>query len=684
MPDKQKLGLSSLHSNNKSSAAALERGVAAHRAGRIAEALVEYQAALAGAPEDAEIASLTGLALVHSGRATEALALLDQAVAAEPAQAGFRFNLVEGLIAARALDRAQRELDRLLADHPQSPQLLDRQGDIAMLRSDPEGAARAWQQVLGVGPRLAPGLKLARLQIALSHPDAADKTCKLMETHFSGDADVRALRRDLLVARRDWAALETFASAWLRSAPQQTDAWRALARAAFEQGRHLEAVAAFRRAIETTAASADDLASLAGLQLHALDFDAAAATLERVTALAPEHAGALSRQALLHLYYGRFDAAADCCRRSLARDPENVLAYSTLSRVQHGQLQDGDLAVLGRIAREPTAALDARIPAAFLVAHAADARGEIDAAFAAYEAAQSLMRERDAQEGRQYEASTSEARFERLARLPATDASAAIPDTPAPRPVFILGMPRSGTTLVECVLGAHSRVAACGERLAMRQLLRAALALDPAAGAVTAQRLRAWAAAYLRELPDLRGADHFTDKNPLNFEAVGLIARLFPQAAIIHVRRNPVETGLSIYRQEFGKPWSFARRLQDIGHFYGLQARLMHHWDRRLPGRIVTVQYEDFAADLERGARQLLEAVGLPWEPGCLEFQRAGRAIATFSAVEAREPVVVRAGRAIRYNRHLAPLIAALTAAGIDLATGALRSENRMDDPGPG
>ena len=162
-----------------------------------------------------------------------------------------------------------------------------------------------------------------------------------------------------------------------------------------------------------------------------------------------------------------------------------------------------------------------------------------------------------------------------------------------------------------------------------------------------------------------------TDKHPLNFEAAGLIARLLPDAAIIHVRRDPLETCLSIYRQEFNKHWTFAHRLADIGHHYGQYARLVAHWERTLPGQFTTFQYEDFVATFERAAPELVAACGLEWEVQCLEFQRTPRVIATFSTVQARDPVRSGNGRAKLYAKYLGPLVSALESAGVDLQTGA-------------
>jgi hypothetical protein len=163
-----------------------------------------------------------------------------------------------------------------------------------------------------------------------------------------------------------------------------------------------------------------------------------------------------------------------------------------------------------------------------------------------------------------------------------------------------------------------------------------------------------------------------TDKQPLNFGAVGLIAQLFPDAVILHLRRDPLETLLSIWRQEFAKSWAFTHRLEDLGHYYGEYARLMAHWEQAFPGRIVTLRYEDIASDLGAAAPRLLEACGLDWDPQVLDYASLERPIATFSTVDARGPVSVRRGRAARYIAHLGPLVDALRAAGVDPATGEL------------
>ena len=138
------------------------------------------------------------------------------------------------------------------------------------------------------------------------------------------------------------------------------------------------------------------------------------------------------------------------------------------------------------------------------------------------------------------------------------------------------------------------------------------------------------------------------------------------------MRRNPLETGLSVFRHELTKFLTFAGRLEDIGHYFGQYARLTAHWEELLPDRFVTVQYEDFAATFDTAAPALLDACGLAWEEDCRTFQKHAPAIATFSAVQAREAVAVRLGKAKAYEKHLGPLIDALNSANVDAETGEL------------
>lgn len=242
-------------------------------------------------------------------------------------------------------------------------------------------------------------------------------------------------------------------------------------------------------------------------------------------------------------------------------------------------------------------------------------------------------------------------------------------------PIFILGLPRTGSTLVERILSSHSAVHAAGELLhlnaAMMQeirksgpvsshtdLVRKSLDADPAAiGRNYVERTR----------PFTGHTRHFIDKRPQNYLSIGIIHRALPNAGIIHVRRTPLDTCFAIYKFLFNDAYPWSYDLDDIARYYVAYRRLMDHWKRVLPGRIIDVCYEDIVADLEGEARKLVTRLGLEWEPECLSFHDNDAATMTGSAVQVRRPVYSSSvGRWRAYERQLGQVAGILTAAEID------------------
>lgn len=657
---------------------ALKRGVVAHRAGQFAEAEACYREALSIAPNDPEATSLLGLALNQSARVTEGTPMLERAVELDPRKIILRFNLVEGLEAAGDLDRAMGVLHTVLESDPSNLHAWVKAGDIAQQQGDLPGAIEAWNRAHDAHPGASkPIARLARVELGRGKVAEAMMILDTLLKESSGDTEILDLWCMGLTALRQWVPLEQTASKWCAAERANPKAWKHLACARLELGRPREAAEALLNGLASSTPTAEDLSALAGLHLHAHDYERAFEALRRAEALDPGLPEMLSKLALLHMFYGRFDEATDCARRCLARSPEDPTALKVLARVRHGQVTDAELAGMTRIVQNASGPVDDRIAVAFAAAQVLDVRDALEDSFAACEYAQALALERDRMEGRSYNPVQETKRIERLIELfPGTGKAAPASSSASrgPRPIFIVGMPRSGTTLVEAMLGAHPQVLACGERPAMRQILHEFIELDAAGGVPDAQQLARWAAQYLDDLPAPGGATCVADKHPRNLEAVGLILQIFPDARIVMLRRNPVETGLSIFRQEFNKHWPFGHRLADIGHFYGLYARLIEHWEQAFPGRATTWQYEDLAAGFEDKAVDIVRFCGLEWDPKCLEYRQSTRPISTFSAIEVRDEVAITR-RADRYAAHLAPLIAALEAGGVDLATGALRAQ---------
>ena len=177
--------------------------------------------------------------------------------------------------------------------------------------------------------------------------------------------------------------------------------------------------------------------------------------------------------------------------------------------------------------------------------------------------------------------------------------------------------------------------------------------------------------AYLRQYADYRieTAPFVTDKQPLNFLSVGLIRHLFPSAPVIHIRRNALENGFSMYRRNFTKSWAVSTALGDIGHYYGQYARLMKHWDAVFGEGLATVQYEQLVGDFEAEVRRLLAYAGLEWDPNCLTYFEREGIVTTLSSVQVRKaPSKDMMSSAGPYVRALEPLADALSEAGVDVS----------------
>jgi len=238
-------------------------------------------------------------------------------------------------------------------------------------------------------------------------------------------------------------------------------------------------------------------------------------------------------------------------------------------------------------------------------------------------------------------------------------------------PVFILGMPRSGTTLTEQVLASHPDVHGAGELKSMGQLVRDLfLSRGEQIGArLDSVSIKQAAERYLSSLPvESRHYQRVTDKMPANFWHIGFIALMFPNASIIHVRRNPIDNLLSCFQQNFGQGQAFSNDLEDAAHYYWLYRQVIEHWRSLLGDRILNVDYEDLVEDPERQSRRLAEHVGLDWHEAMLAPHKTRRSIRTASQWQVRQPIHKGSvARWKRYEKQLQPLLEALQGCGIEV-----------------
>ncbi len=438
-----------------------------------------------------------------------------------------------------------------------------------------------------------------------------------------------------------------------------------------------DAEAMLRRAIALDPNNAHAHAGLGTLLLDCGRPSEAAAAFARAVALKPDFAAAYNNLALALKEAGRLDEAGRAAEQAIRLAPRRAAYYANLAEVRTFAAGDPHVATLESLAQDASLAAEERIHLHFTLAKAYEDMGRTDDAFTQLLAGNSTKRRAIV-----YDEATTLARMDRTRELftPELLAERQGVGEPTRVPVFILGMPRSGTTLIEQILASHPDVFAAGEiklldravgamrhreRPAAAPPSRAALYPDMIAD-MGPEDFRWLGAAYARKLAERSpGAARITDKMPLNFIYTGLIHLALPHATIIHAVRDPVDTCVSCFAKLFVDGQAFAYDLAELGRYHGRYRALMAHWHRVLPpGRILDVRYEDVVADLEGSARRIVAHCGLGWDARCLDFHRTERAVRTASAAQVRRPIYDHAvARWRKYERFLAPLLDALDAA---------------------
>jgi len=389
--------------------------------------------------------------------------------------------------------------------------------------------------------------------------------------------------------------------------------------------------------------------------------DAAESELREALKANPSYVPALLNLANLHEDRARREDAQALYRQALTLDPNCFLALARLANLQAPQTCDESLIARLRAAlQNPAATVADRADVGFALGRVLDATGQYAAAFAAYEAANRESRTAAMPNGLYYDRAAQERVTEQLMAVPLPKPLAAAPTGPSrPRPIFVCGMYRSGSTLAEQLLAGHPEVAAGGELDLLPAMIASELLPFPESLTRTPRaKLEQLAARYRDRLAALfPGAAWITDKRPDNFFCIGLIKTLFPDARIVHTVRNALDNCLSVFFLHLDPRLSYAFDLLDTGHFYRQYRRVMAHWKRLFGSDIVDFNYDEFVSAPEAAGRGLFEALDLDWNPHFLQFPRAPRAVRTASVWQVREPLYQSSsGRARHYARELTGL----------------------------
>jgi tetratricopeptide (TPR) repeat protein len=439
-------------------------------------------------------------------------------------------------------------------------------------------------------------------------------------------------------------------------------ALRGLAPVLQDLGRLTEADAAVRRVLEIEPENPQNWVMLGSVSIRLMRQEDALRAYTEAARLNPAKVELRMSIGHLHKTAGRRRECEEAYRASLELDPAHAEAYWSLADLKNYAFSDAEISSIRELLAKGSSDRSREAQLHFALGKALEQRQHYPEAFRHYARGNTLRR---------LDSPFDIDRFERKsARVRACFDSAFFAERAGtgdadPAPIFIVGLPRSGSTLVEQILASHSQVEGTMELQNILTIVREFDRRNPdwdaypeSVRAASGDELAALGRRYLAETAPLRaGRQRFIDKMPNNFSHVGLIHAILPRATIIDVRRHPLDACFSTFKQYFAEGQSFSYDLDDLGRYYRCYLELMDHWDQALPGRVLHVSYEDLVQEPETNIRRLLEHCGLPFESSCVAFHETKRPVRTASAEQVRQPLYTSG---VGYWRHfeseLAPL----------------------------
>jgi tetratricopeptide (TPR) repeat protein len=672
--------------------------------GRTAAAEALYRELLEKQPDDIGALEALGVLVFQHGRALEALPLFARAAAIRPESARMLANLGEAL---RVVGRQNEALDHLRKAVAVDPTLAQSWNSLGLLAFDQRRYAEAeasYRESIRLRPKfVAAFINLGHTLEALGRiPEAAEVHRLALAIDPYNPLALISLGQVLceLAAPESLKEAEAVSRRALALAPRSPQAINNLGRVLGLLGRHDEAVACNQRLSapgargliarqdkgRLSSQQPSDPESARAHQRQGLAFleesqlDKAEAAFREALRLDPTLAISWTSLARIQAELGEFEQSCQSARGALAVSPKSVEAYWRLAITLKGRLPDHELQAMEGLLDDDSLSHDARSMLRFALAAVLDGRGLYSRAASLLDTANALESVQKAARGLHYDPDLhSEFIAQMIAAFNADllDRGRGWVDS-NPRPIFVVGFPRSGTTLVEQILASHSKIHGAGELYDVHRIfdMLPQLVSQPAYKPFDALKIldpdsaKAAAQIYLDSLELLAPpeVDRVVDKMPDNIRMLGLIALLWPGARVIACGRDPRDIAVSCWQAGFKtNPWSNV--WEHIAQRFADHQRIVEHWRRIRPLEWLDVRYEELVADPDEQARRLIDFVGMDWEPTCLEFHLTKRVVRTLSLVQVRQPIHSHSvGRWKNYEPSLQPMFIAFERHGVNVS----------------
>jgi tetratricopeptide (TPR) repeat protein len=638
---------------------------AALRTGRARTAEQALRALMAEAPADQNSRWLLGVALLDQGKLAESTAVLEEVLRQAPAFANPRVDLARAYRAGHRAPEARQQLRAVLQQHAHHPLAWLAYGDALVDLEQYDDARIAFERARQCDPERA-RIEAATTAMLRDDRKSAEELFRAVLQNDAGHVAALCGLAALSLAADVPIDAERLLRHALRQSPHVPLAWRGLGPALLALGRLTEAenAARYLRTIEPD--NPQSWIATAAAASRLLKPEESLAAYEKALQLAPGEVRLRTSIGHAHKTLGHRAESEAAYKAAIELDHNHAEAYWSLADLKNYDFSDAEVAAMQAALADESRPQDGDAQLCFALGKACEQRRQYAQSFEYYARGNARRRLDDP-----FDIESFERRAARIRSVFSADffASHGGGGDASRAPIFIVGLPRSGSTLIEQILASHSQVEGTMELPNILNMVRdikrlANAATDYPENVVTVapSQFAGLGARYLEETAPLRhGRAHFIDKLPNNFSHVGFIHSILPNAIVIDARRHPMDCCFSIYKQHFAEGQTFSYDLNDLGRYYRSYLTTMQHWDAALPGKVLHVQYEQLVREPEAQIRALLDHCALPFEPGCLNFHETRRAVRTASAEQVRQPIYTSG---IGYWRHfeaeLAPLRAAL------------------------
>ena len=610
----------------------LSRAMDYHQKNKLSQAKKYYKRVLKIDSQHPDALHLLGIIFHQMGHDRHAVELIRKAIANESEQAIFHTNLAIIYNSTSQWNEAEAAARDSLQINSNDPKAWGNLGQALAGLERISDAIKAYEKSISFDPRnYIVHCNLASLLTAFGRYEEAEAACK----------------------------------AALKLNPNLAKAFHSLGVVQSVSGRLNKAEKSFKKALSIEPNNGQTITNLASIYTSQLKYDDAIALFKNVIKVAPNSAEVHNNLGVCYSEVGQLDEALRCFEHTLVIDPNNVEAHYALATSGRKILSPNDLSRLERISRSTTISLEKKIKLNFVLASQADQRGLTLPAITFFKAGNDLRKKLLNEQGHKFNAVEQvklEKSIENIFTKEFFESRIGF-GINTQQPVFIVGMPRSGTTLVEKILSSHPEVHSVGESNNIPKIIEkleegvnnrsSFLQSVKYLGKGLSAEL---GISGLASLGNLSYVSRIVDKMPLNYVYLGLIALLYPKAKIIHCQRHPCDIANSCYFQNFVniQPWSCD--LKHIANYYNSYRRIMAHWDKVLPLSILNLRYEELVNNYEKKIPNLVKFIGIDWNERCLNFYETQGAVRTASKWQVRQPIYTNSvGRWKIYEDYLAP-----------------------------